>query len=39
MKMIVSKTEVKQHFASMLWNWKFYQEHFLMKNYKVDIDY
>ena len=31
------RTELTQHFASMLWNWKFHQENIIMKNYKVDI--
>ena len=31
------RTEVTLHFASILWNWKFHQEHCLMKNYEADI--
>ena len=27
-----------QHFESILWNWKFYQKHFLMKNYIKKVD-
>ena len=34
--MIFPKPKLK-NFSYKLWNWKFYQEHFLMKNYKVDI--
>ena len=29
--------ETVQYFGSTLWNWKFYQEHFLMKN-EFDIN-
>ena len=27
----LSRTEVTEDFPAMLWNWKFYEEHFLMK--------
>ena len=33
----VIETEVAKYFASMLWNWKFNQKHFLMKYCKFDL--
>ena len=34
---MIFPTPKQKHFTSMLWNWKFYQEYFIIKDFKVDI--